>query len=314
MSITTKSPRKVILAALAVGKDSLPEYAHRCSPKTYTQPQLFACLALKTFLGRCYRGVEAFIRDFPAIREWIGLKEVPDHSTLQKFAMRIFGSQLSQKMLDASVRLCLPRTKRVKVAAMDSTGLESRHCSAYFVRRRARGQKQAKNPLYQTTTYTRFPKLGIACDVKTHVVVAAVVGSGPSPDHPHFHELLDQLGKRIGVDTFVADAGYDSEENHEYAREEHGVRSIIPPLIGRQTSKPPSGRYRRQMARRWKRYEKVYGQRWQSETVFSMIKRNLYTELTARSGRTRNHEMILMVLTHNIMILLLFAGVFDRAS
>ena len=49
MSTTSKSPRKVLLVAYAVGKEALPEYAHRYSPHTYTQPQLFACLALQQF-------------------------------------------------------------------------------------------------------------------------------------------------------------------------------------------------------------------------------------------------------------------------
>ena len=38
---TSKSPRKVLLVAYQVGKDALPDYAHRYSPKTYTLAQLF---------------------------------------------------------------------------------------------------------------------------------------------------------------------------------------------------------------------------------------------------------------------------------
>jgi len=37
----------VALVALKVARDALPAYAHRFSPKTYTQHQLFACLALR---------------------------------------------------------------------------------------------------------------------------------------------------------------------------------------------------------------------------------------------------------------------------
>ena len=85
MSLTSKSPRRVIRIALAVGKDAFPDYSHRCSPKTYTpQPQLFACLVLKTLLRIDYRGVEAMLRDLPELCEVIGLRCVPDHSTLQQ--------------------------------------------------------------------------------------------------------------------------------------------------------------------------------------------------------------------------------------
>lgn len=47
----------------------------------------------------------------------------------------------------------------------------------------------------------------------------------------------------------------------------------------------------------------LYGQRWQIETVNSMIKRNLGSALRAHSTVHRRHELLLRVLTHNIMLL-----------
>ena len=46
-----------------------------------------------------------------------------------------------------------------------------------------------------------------------------------------------------------------------------------------------------------------YTQRWQVETVNSMIKRNLGSALRARSARGREMEMILRGITHNLMLL-----------
>src|ERR1019366_7734039 len=104
--------------------------------------------------------------------------------------------------------------------------------------------------------------------------------------------------------------GYDSEANHLYARDEHGVRSVIPAKIGRPTDKPPTGKWRRLMRSllrtKRKRRRSGYTQRWQVETVVSMVKRNLGCELSARSYWARAREMMLRVLTHNISILLLF--------
>jgi len=68
MSTTSKSPRKVALVALAVAEQSLPPYSHRFSPKMFTQPQLFACLAIKTFFRADYRGVTAILTDMPELR------------------------------------------------------------------------------------------------------------------------------------------------------------------------------------------------------------------------------------------------------
>jgi hypothetical protein len=49
--------------------------------------------------------------------------------------------------------------------------------------------------------------------------------------------------------------------------------------------------------------KKTYGQRWQVETVFSMVKRLLDSALTARSYSSQNREAALRFLTHNLMIL-----------
>lgn len=49
MSKLSKSPVVVARRALHAGQTTLRPYAHKFSPKVYTQPQLFACLVLKVF-------------------------------------------------------------------------------------------------------------------------------------------------------------------------------------------------------------------------------------------------------------------------
>ena len=78
----TKSPRAVAREALALARESLPAYSSKYSRKDFTQHQLFAALALKTFLKTDYRGIEAFLADFAEVRSDLGLAKVPDHSTL----------------------------------------------------------------------------------------------------------------------------------------------------------------------------------------------------------------------------------------
>ena len=82
MSKLTKSPLRVARQVLAVAGESLRAYAHKYSPKKFTQPQLFACLVLKTFLKTDYRGVAAVLADFPELRADLGLAKVPHYSTL----------------------------------------------------------------------------------------------------------------------------------------------------------------------------------------------------------------------------------------
>ena len=78
----TKSPRRVAREALAVAQEALPAYSCRTSRRDFTQAQLFAILALKTFLKTDYRGVVAFLQDLPELRADLGLARVPHYSTL----------------------------------------------------------------------------------------------------------------------------------------------------------------------------------------------------------------------------------------
>ena len=85
----TKSPRAVAQEALRLAQDALPPYSAAKSRKDFTQHQLFAILALKTFLKTDYRGVVAFLGDFPELRDDLGLTKVPHYSTLCYAASRL---------------------------------------------------------------------------------------------------------------------------------------------------------------------------------------------------------------------------------
>ena len=85
----TKSALAVARQALEIAREAIPAYSSKYSKKTYTQHQLFAALAVKTFLGTDYRGIEQHLKDWSDLRDELDLKTVPDHSTLQKAAERI---------------------------------------------------------------------------------------------------------------------------------------------------------------------------------------------------------------------------------
>ena len=82
MARTTKSPIALARAALAAGQKALPPYAHRFSPHKFTQPQLFAILALRQFLKTDYRGIVQQLGEWSELRQALGLKSVPNYSTL----------------------------------------------------------------------------------------------------------------------------------------------------------------------------------------------------------------------------------------
>jgi hypothetical protein len=85
----TKSPRAVVREALRVARTVLPAYASKFSRKDFTQHQLFAILALKTFLKTDYRGVAQHLKDSSDLRQDLSLEEVPHYSTLCYAAGRL---------------------------------------------------------------------------------------------------------------------------------------------------------------------------------------------------------------------------------
>jgi hypothetical protein len=175
--------------------------------------------------------------------------------------------------------------------------METRHVSRHYARRSWRHSGHYKR---------RFPKLSAVCDVKSHIVLSGHVDRGPKPDVVEFPRVVTEALSRHRFRTVVGDAGYESERAHVLCREELGVESIFPTTVRgkkRKDGRPRAirSRWRRRLKQWFPR--KKYGRRWQIETVFSMVKRNLGSALKARKPYSLNREVVLKVIVHNLMIL-----------
>jgi DDE family transposase/transposase-like protein DUF772 len=296
---TSKSPRRVLQVAYDAACQALPAHRHKFSPRKFTQPQLLACLVLKEFLRLDYRGFAEHLTDHPDLARLIDLKAVPHFTTFQKAADRLLRAAPARQMFDAVLDRALRdkvRKRRVPLAAVDGTGMESRHVSRYYVKRRPRTGTDARE-----TTCSKYPKVVLVTDCTTHLVLAAAPGRGPASDLVLFKAALRRAVGRARIGTLLADADFDGEWVHEHVRS-YGIRTLIPPGRGRPSANPPAGRWRRRMRQRFDKGK--YGQRWQTETVNSMIKRRLGSALRARSYWSQCREIILRVIAHNVMIVI----------
>jgi hypothetical protein len=142
------------------------------------------------------------------------------------------------------------------VAAVDATGLETRHVSAHFgLRRGGEGHRQRA-----------WPKLTAVIHTHSHLVLGAVPGVGPSQDSPDFAPAMRQAAALVPIDTALGDAAYDAEHNHRLCREDLGVRQTVIRLNRRNTGRRrPKTPYRRAMRRQFPRA--TYNQRWHAEMV-----------------------------------------------
>jgi hypothetical protein len=307
-------------AAYHLACRSLPTYSNQFSRHDFTLPQLFACLVVKEQTRRSYRGAEALLRDCDNWLRDVGLCRAPDHNTLCRAAAFLLGKFRVRRLLDQLTQWAgLARILGLWTdpLAIDSTMYESHHVSRHYERRcrqtrqrlRAGDAKRGR----QTTrgdTVKGLPKLGIGVATRCHLILSAWVGTGGGSDHPHWEPVLFDAWRRVPHRSFtaVADAGYDGEQYHELARHDMGLRSIIPPAIGRprKDGGPPGGRWRRLMKRllatKASRRRCGYNRRYQAETVNSMMKRNLGSALGGRTPRSRQRDMLLKVLTHDLMV------------
>ena len=309
-----------MLRAYELGQRLWPDYDSCFSRHDFTRPQLFACLVLRESLRLSYRKTEVFLTDVPDWLAQIHMEAAPDHNTL----WRAFGKMLKKRKINRALDLLaanaaaeLPEELAAKPLTMDSTCYEERHRSRHYDRVCRKidlkpGNKYAEKPgkygkavnASRSKKLRRMPKLALAAAAASHHILAAKASVGNGSDAPDFEPLLRQSSARAKVRTVVADAGYDSEANHRVSRLHLKVRSVIPARIGRPSAKPPTGRFRRLMKNRFARKadKGVYGQRAQSETINSMMKRNLGEYLRSILTARRKQEMLLRAITHNLML------------
>jgi hypothetical protein len=309
------------------------QYSSLFSRHDFTLPQLFACLVVREMLKLSYRKAEALLRDSPQWLTGIGLSKAPDHNTLWRAFAVLVETRRANRMLDIFAELfteagLLPKLSSAKPLTIDSTCYERRHRSRHYdrvcrkmnlldgakyggkTRQTKRSTTSDEVNRSRSRAARQMPKLALAVASSCHLILAVRVHTGAGSDMPDFGPLLYRAWKRANVKVAVADPGYDSENNHRTARLDMGVRSIIPPKIGRPSAKPPAGHFRRLMRQRFARKadRSAYGQRAQAETVNSMMKRNFGDALRSVITKRREKEMLLRTLTHNFMIYANYAG------
>ena len=300
------------MVALAAGKEAFSDYSHLYSPHKFTQPQLFACLVLKEFEKKDYRGIQQLLLDCPDLRQAIGLETVPHFTTLQKASRRLLSLPRVRRLLAHTVGRVLHRRRNVPYAAGDSSGFDARHASRYYIHRRDSNTSDPNRPK-KRLTYRRYGKLMLLVCCLSHAILGMAASEGPTPDIDQLDGLMQEILADVNVKHVVLDAGFDSAHNHRLLRESYGILSTIPPDHGRPPKDPdalPHDKYRRRMKTHFNRA--AYRRRPQVETVFSMLKRNLGAALRGRTHHSRRHDLYLRALTHNIGLAL--SWVFYRAT
>lgn len=254
-------------------------------------------LSLRALSGMSYQVFIQWIENFGELLVILRIKQFPHFTTLQKFAGRV-----PRRYLDI---LIVAATKgpelRTLVTGIDSTGFSLTNASRHYIMvldRYQRNGKRGRPP--KKRKVRRYLKTLFIGETRTQKILAVGIRRGPDNDYKDFipaykkHSLLDRRPLKI----IVADKGFDSEDNHRYARDELGAHSIIPARSYNSPEYTTRGRYRREMRAGYSKAD--YHQRCKMETINSVIKRRMGSSIRARYCRYQNIEMLFKALAYNL--------------
>ena len=277
---------QVARRAYEVSKAVLPLYTHRNSPKTYSLPQLAACVILKFYLDLPYRDMEEWLLASDQVCAVLELTDVPDHCTLAR-AYR----KLNKKWLDElQAHLLQGEAIQETSIAGDSTSFTLSQASSHY---RTRSGK----------SFSDWIKGAYAVGTKSLLIVGSSSHAGRLPDFAFLRSLKRQArrygryrkGRRAWL--FLADSGFDAKEVTDL--------DLVPPIRRYGKLVDPARRERADWVSA-ARLDGLYGQRWKVETVHSVIKRKFGETIRSRIGFLQRREPIIKGLVYNFHRLLTF--------
>jgi IS5 family transposase len=267
---------RVAQLAYALTQKALPAYSHAKSSHRYTQPQLAACVLLAFYCNLSYRDFEEWLLATEQVCQALDLSEVPDHSTVcrmfNRLPMKTWRTLFDQLLADLA-----PQETTI---AADTTGYRATQASAYFQTRSGRQFRDWYRGAYAVGT-------------KSQLILAACQSHGGSANDARFLRPLRRGAARFGRAgwLFLADAGYDCRAVRD--------RDIIPPIRRGGHLTAPARKARADLVAQ-ARLDGLYGQRWKTETVHSVIKRKFGDHVRSRSVRRQCREPIVKALLYNL--------------
>lgn len=259
------SLKKLIAEYMRLSKKALPEYSSKFSRKDFTQHQLLVLVLLREKLKKTYRGFRELLEVIKH-EELLGLKKVPNFTTIDKFFLR-------KTSCVFSLLLKLSTKTAGKVYAMDATGFDRRHSSRHYTKRCRMRIKSMK------TT--------VIVDADTFNAVAVHATASRKHDTRIAKEMLKRL--EDPPDFMAMDKGYDDSALREMLE---GM-GIVPVIKFRGFTEE-----KRRMNEELDGY--VYGKRNMSESMNSAVKRKFKPYLSSKGFWRQVKEILIMFTLHNI--------------
>lgn len=272
---------KVAKLAYQLAKETLPQYSHPKSKHRFTFHQLAACVLLMFYVDLSYRDMEEWLLASDQVVDALELKEVPDHSTLQRAYKKLRMKQLNQLKQRLLEQVGLEPEDAI---AVDSTGFSPTQASLHYLTRSGR-------------RYHAWVKGGYAVGIRSQYILAWSSGHGPSSDGLLLAPLrrgAARYGAHVGRKRawlLLADSGFESPSIQA---------GDLVPVSWRGGKRPTPQREVRGELVEQSRLDGLFGQRWKVEMVNSVVKRKFGSSIRSRLRRLQNREPIIKALVYNL--------------
>lgn len=254
--------------AMHLARRAVARYSSKFSKRRYTLHQHIVLLCLKVRKNTTYRTLLDELIEMPRIRSALGLEEIPSPSTLCKAFNRV-DMAVWRVLLNLSVTL-LP-TKGV--VGIDASGFDRSHISKHYT-------KRTKLTIQQL-------KVTLLVDTRANAIIDLHV----TTTRKHDSQIAPSLIKRNpeSIDILLGDKGYDDQKIRRLARQ-YEVRPLIKHREFTSLHKAWNARLD----------DNLYGQRSQSETVNSTLKRKYGAFVRSRHWWKQFRELTIACLIHNV--------------
>lgn len=173
--------------------------------------------------------------------------------------------------------------------AVDATGLAPGAVSTFYVRR-------THNHSGEPMLWRRWLKWLVVVDTKRQILLAQEACSGPYNGSAMLRPLTEAAQEAAPLGVVLADAEFDSEQNHHHVHERLGAVSVIPAKRGKATWRLQGHRAQMRVAFP----SRLYRRRALVESVFSAVKRKLSARVPGRSLETQRMQALLLGLAYNL--------------
>jgi len=261
---------KFVKVCVGVVKVGVKQYSSKFSKKTYTQIQLMCVVCLMKRMKMHYRDIVELLEDMPEICELLELQTIPHFTTLQKFVMRTQSGILELILNRTALLFCSSGN-----VGIDGTGYAQRHASTYYTKR--------------VELRKTFLKHNICIDTTAQCIITSTSTNSRHHESLDFPVLLSRTNRIVKPKYVVADKGYDSVKNREFAK----LLKITPVIPYREANEVLA-------LANFSIDKSVYHQRSKVETVNSVMKKKFDDTIHSKNFGNQKKEAKILDIVYNL--------------